>query len=61
MSQLREASSKLITVNGIRCGCRDDDEFPSCAMQQNLDMCTIDMLDAVEEDCECYAWCDGAK
>lgn len=53
-----EASEIAIQVNGIRCGCREGEEFPACAITQNIELCTTDMLDDIEGDCECYNFCD---
>jgi hypothetical protein len=53
-------SDRLIKVNGVRCGCRDVEEFPACSITRNALQCTTDLLDAADEDCECYNFCDGA-
>ncbi|KAL3917687.1 MAG: hypothetical protein SGILL_004595 [Bacillariaceae sp.] len=31
-----------------------------CAVQQNANLCTTDLLASVNEQCACYAFCDGA-
>ena len=40
------------------CGCPGA-EFPQCEVQQNAELCTMSLLSTTEEECECYAFCDG--
>ena len=54
-----EDSETTVTVSAARCDCPES-PFPICSVQQNPHLCTDDLLDsAIEEDCECYSFCDG--
>jgi hypothetical protein len=43
----------------IQCGCRGGDNGELCAVQVNANLCTIELLDSVTEQCTCYAFCDS--
>lgn len=54
-----ESTDSLVKVNGVRCGCREAQEIPACELQENSALCTLDLLNTVDEICECYNFCDG--
>mmetsp|Transcript_42615 Transcript_42615/g.103074 ORF Transcript_42615/g.103074 Transcript_42615/m.103074 type:complete len:387 (-) Transcript_42615:42-1202(-) len=56
LEQCQEKEKDLI-VAGVRCGCRDPVEFPTCGVQQNPDFCTTGLLARANETCECYSFC----
>ncbi|CAJ1959631.1 unnamed protein product [Cylindrotheca closterium] len=56
VEQCEEKELDLI-VAGVRCGCRDQVDFPTCGVQQNPDFCTTGLLDRANETCECYSFC----
>mmetsp|Transcript_26585 Transcript_26585/g.63366 ORF Transcript_26585/g.63366 Transcript_26585/m.63366 type:complete len:831 (+) Transcript_26585:393-2885(+) len=54
--------SDLITSTASACGCganpaAEDFTQPQCAIQQNPELCTDELLDSVPAACECYAFC----
>eukprot|EP00980_Cylindrotheca_fusiformis_P030537 scaffold24994_cov127-Cylindrotheca_fusiformis.AAC.2 len=56
VEQCTESETDII-VAGIRCGCRDEDQFPVCGVRQNPSLCTTGLLEAATETCECYTFC----
>jgi len=52
------------TIEGARSSCSCNgvspaSSSPACAIQQNADLCTTDLLASVPEQCDCYAFCDS--
>ncbi|KAG7352399.1 hypothetical protein IV203_008447 [Nitzschia inconspicua] len=58
-----QCSRQASTLEAARsqCGCRSGGSSSSglCGVEQNLHLCTTELLDTVSEQCECYAFCDS--
>lgn len=60
--QCTQQSSTLEAARS-QCGCPGSTASGSgstqCGVQQNAQMCTLELLDSVSEQCDCYAFCDS--
>jgi hypothetical protein len=53
-----QSSRGTFELFAYQCGCPNSSP-PACSLRENSELCTVALLDSVQERCECYNFCDG--